>query len=1713
MENGRNGCIIHPYAQIGMKALLKGVPALMVLAAVLLCILMFPQAAQADAVGAYNTNLVVNGNASISDTPMVGWTTIPEPVFKVFNPADFLLEPYSSNGGNVFDFFPETPVTETLTQTIDITNLASDINAGAVNIRLSAETRKFLSSGSNMIRLELLDYTQAILERHDKSGTISNSNWEMLTIDLQSIRTGTRYIRVTLSATVVDNSYTDYIEFDGIDLKLTKTVQTISSASVGGIVAPAAGQIPITKADLTTDPSNYTVTDLDWYHISGNPPHWINGRFCAEYSYMAIIELTASAARKFEDTMSPLPVNGVYAGNVYGGDVEGNKLLFTITFPTTEALSVTGITTISQPVLSYVEGQALDLTGLQVTLTYNDTSTATVTPDQFAAKGVTANPANGTVLSLLHNGQQVSLTANGHTSYTNAMSMTAATYTIEANPTPLIFSNAVLGYGSAPAAQTVTITNTGNSSVTLTQPTSTNYVLGALSSTTLSAGASATFTVRPKTGLNVGTHGETITVNTDHSTSAGVNLTFTVESPTYTIALSPDSLNFGSTVEGYMFPPMSQMVTISNTGNSPVTISTAPTATGYTIMNVFPMTIDAGDTGFFNIEPDMSLVPGTYNETLTLYTDQGTSASVDVSFTVDIAVYSMTASPSSLDLGIMVEGSPFPPMGTMVSIEITGNAPVTIASAPVSLAFSIMAPFPMTIEDGMSIPFFIEPKSGLAPGVYNETLVFQTVQGASASVDVSFTVQAATYTVEAGTDSLSFGSAIEGYAFAPAPQIVGLTNTGNSDVTINVPASANYDIILIGPAGIFPTGMTLFQVQPKTGLDAGTYNETITFSTTNGTSDSVNLTFTVQDATYTVEADAGSLSFGSMVEGYAFAPAAQTVTITNTGNSAVTFSAAPTASDYDIMGPFPVTIPAGFFFTFGVQPKTGLAAGPHNQTITLSTDHGTSASLDLAFTVNAATYTITASPSSLNFESVIEGYPAAPASQTVTVTNTGNSIVTISSAPMAAAYDIAGTFPRTIVAGGTDTFNIRPKLGLAPGTHNWTIVIITDHSTSASVNAAFTVDAATYTITASPVSLNFGSAIEGYPAAPASQTVTVTNTGNSPVTISSAPTAENYDLAGTFPMTIAAGGTDTFTVQPKLGLAVGAHNETIVLNTDLGTSTGVDAAFTVQAASYAVEADTHSVSFGSVIEGYAVSPAAQTVIITNMGNKAVTLTAPINARYDITALDPLTLTPAASARFTVQPKTGLGAGTYNETIALSTTSSTYDSVDVSFTVQAASYAVEADTHSVSFGSVIEGYASAPAAQTATITNTGNKAVTLTVPTNARFDITALDALTLAPAASARFTVQPKTGLGTGAYNETIAFSTASATSDSITASFTVQAASYTIEASPLLINFQSTAQGEAPPAAQTITVTNTGNKPVTLIQPTGTNLTVGMLTAIDIEPLEEAAFTIQPKAGLTEGIYFELLEITGSNGTSAQVEVRFTVTLPPSYEISASPNSLAFDSLAEGYIQPDSKLVTVTNTGNQSISLYQPTSVYYRIGTLSATTLAPGDSATFTVVPKPGLSAQSYNEAVHILGSMGVNTQVEVTFTCIEPNDDYEILSGDGSTFQQDDPGQSSFTISANGHLSNFTGLTINGELVDESNYDVEEGSTIVTLHQDFLDTLQPGTYTLRFHYTDGFADAGFVVQDKMPVTGDNDVLLLFGALMVLSLAAIMLLKRKAASR
>lgn len=77
------------------------------------------------------------------------------------------------------------------------------------------------------------------------------------------------------------------------------------------------------------------------------------------------------------------------------------------------------------------------------------------------------------------------------------------------------------------------------------------------------------------------------------------------------------------------------------------------------------------------------------------------------------------------------------------------------------------------------------------------------------------------------------------------------------------------------------------------------------------------------------------LDFSSVREGYAAAPDAQTVVVTNSGNQPITLEQ-PAATNYDIGKLSKTFLAPGDAATFSVQPQDGLAAGSYDATLAIS---------------------------------------------------------------------------------------------------------------------------------------------------------------------------------------------------------------------------------------------------------------------------------------------------------------------------------------------------------------------------------------------------------------------------------------------------------------------------------------------------------------------------------------------------------------------------------------------------------------------------------------------------------------------------------------------------------------------------------------------------------------------------------------------------------
>ena len=446
---------------------------------------------------------------------------------------------------------------------------------------------------------------------------------------------------------------------------------------------------------------------------------------------------------------------------------------------------------------------------------------------------------------------------------------------------------------------------------------------------------------------------------------------------------------------------------------------------------------------------------------------------------------------------------------------------------------------------------------------------------------------------------------------------------------------------------------------------------------------------------------------------------------------------------------------------------------------------------------------------------------------------------------------------------------------------------------------------------------------------------------------------------------------------------------------------------------------------------------AQFVKITNTGSETLNFLA-ISPEHFMAEDIEEPLEPGDSINVWVQPRKGLDAGDYDDMVTYQTEEGTEVSFEAKVSVEGTGDAtddeqdpldkvtkddavvnpdeepdadnnadatleaqsLDANTGSLSFSDIEENYTTANETLSVTITNTGDSTVTLKVPQSEYFDIMAEDGseavsgAQIAKGESVMFMVHPKAGLVKGNYSDTLIFSSEedSEVAAQVTAEVSVKEAQQEqiteVQTDPATINYDSLKEGYDTPESTTVTLTNTGNTTVSLIQPTAENFNIGDLTASVLNPGDTASFTLTPVTGLTVGSYVDSIQIMRNNDNGEQevlttVNAAITVSeVEKVYKLSVNPTALDFGNTKAGYNEaPKAQKVTVTNEGNTNVTLYAPSASNFKIGKLSAAELAPGESCTFKIRPKDGLEAGSYTETITIDNEQNISAKVNVSFT------------------------------------------------------------------------------------------------------------------------------------
>ena len=466
-----------------------------------------------------------------------------------------------------------------------------------------------------------------------------------------------------------------------------------------------------------------------------------------------------------------------------------------------------------------------------------------------------------------------------------------------------------------------------------------------------------------------------------------------------------------------------------------------------------------------------------------------------------------------------------------------------------------------------------------------------------------------------------------------------------------------------------------------------------------------------------------------------------------------------------------------------------------------------------------------------------------------------------------------------------------------------------------------TYSASAYTEDGSGI-LDFGSVEEGYTEIPEAQMVTITNNGTGDLNFKEiAP--ENFMAADINDAPLKSGESVTVWVKPREGLKAGEYKDLITYQTEEGADVFFEADFTVKEPEnkkaedhenneqtdpgetsdpaaekiYKLTADPTELPFDDLTAGYEKVETTSTVTIKNEGTEAVTLVQPESEFFDIAPVSEvessgnIQLAQGGEQTFTVQPKLGLSAkdDPYVEELVFASDESTEASATVTASVMVKTETPKTVTATVkpegplSFGTLEQGYETAPDAQPVTVENTGTEAIRIQLSAPEDYEVGEPSAEVLNPGdKAATFTVQPKTGLQTGDHSDTISVTDQNTgnTLAEIRLEFTVSEP----EPNPGLsvtdsLEFGTKEEGyKELPDAKTVTVTNTGNTKIVLKQPSSNAYTIGTLSATELEAGDNATFSVQPVSGLSQGEYLEDIVIANDANVEAYVNVHFSVT-------------------------------------------------------------------------------------------------------------------------------------------------------------------------------------------------------------------------------------------
>lgn len=537
-----------------------------------------------------------------------------------------------------------------------------------------------------------------------------------------------------------------------------------------------------------------------------------------------------------------------------------------------------------------------------------------------------------------------------------------------------------------------------------------------------------------------------------------------------------------------------------------------------------------------------------------------------------------------------------------VSVSNPGSVPLPFTSAAITLGsptFAASNNCPATIAVGGScaVSVTFAPAAG-----GSDTGTLTVNDGASTTPQaVALSGTGTAPATSLSVTSLTF--AVQNIGTTSAAQTVTLSNTGTGPLDItSIAASAQFGQTNTCGSSVAAGAQCTVSVT-FTPTAGGTQTGTLTF-TDNASNSPQTVALTGTGSGPAVNLTPASLTFAGQPVNTTSLP--QTVTLKNSGTATLVITSIAASGPYKQTNTCGASLGGGGSCSITVT-FTPTATGTQTGSVTLTDSaYGSPQILPLTGTGTNAPL-VTLSPNSVTFPSTAVGVKSS--AQVVTLTNTGNESASITSITLSGTnmsdFTETNTCGSSVAAGKSCTISVTFTPG-ATGNRSATLSVADNAAGSPQTVTLSGAGSSQASVSLSPTSINFGTVSLG---ANAPKLVTVTNTGNTTLIVSSITVSGNSsfteaDTCVSATSGIAAGKTCTITV-------TFAPNASGTLTASLDVADNAGSGLQVVSLSgsgggpSATLAPT-SLAFGG--QSLSSQSAAKTVTLTNSGNAALSIT-------------------------------------------------------------------------------------------------------------------------------------------------------------------------------------------------------------------------------------------------------------------------------------------------------------------------------------------------------------------------------------------------------------------------------------------------------------------------------------------------------------------------